>query len=93
MYVLYEYNVHYIYNKMYISVIWSCTPIFATQKEGEPSKRERTAGVLPLWGDGRGGIKKPCGCRMSVSSPQGCGGNPVGRSPRGYDKDTAFLQL
>ena len=58
MYVLYEYNVHYIYNKMYISVIWSCTPIFATQKEGEPSKRERTAGVLPLWGDGRGGYKK-----------------------------------
>lgn len=77
---------------MYISILWPCTQIFDAQKEGEPSKRERTAGVLPLWGTG-GGIKKPCGCRISVSSPQGCGGNPVGRSPRGYGKDTAFLQL
>lgn len=55
-----------------------------------PSKSERSVGVLPLWGTG-GGIKNPCGCRFRQFATGGdADGDPVGRSPRGYGKDTTF---
>lgn len=54
------------------------------------SKRERAVGVLPPVGDGRG-HKKPLWMSFpSIRHRGDADGDPVGRSPRGYGKDTTF---